>query len=191
MTCGIYEIVHIASGKRYIGHSKQIEFRWWQHRGNLDQGLHVNVHLQRAWLRYGCDAFLFRVVETCSESMLLEREQAYINLYWETPGALFNIAREAHRPSMKGKSQSNFQKRRISEVHRGKVLSEETKQKLREANLGKIQSEETRQKHRNYRASLETRAKMSAAKRDPWDQERIQRREVTKIFLRALRRIFD
>lgn len=190
MTSGIYEIVHTVSGTRYIGQSRQIEFRWWCHRVNLDRGIHDNRHLQNAWRRDGCEAFVFRVVELCDESMLLEREQVYLDLYWGS--GLYNLAREAHRPSMKGHSQSDYQKRRVSETHRGKTLSEETKQKLREANLGKKQSAETLAKKRGKKASIETRTKMSNARLGKRRSPEATRRTLeTKNFLAACRRITD
>lgn len=136
--CGIYEIVHVASGRRYIGHSIDIDYRWWQHRLDLDANRHHNAHLQNAWRKYGCGAFVFRIVETCPESMLLKREQAYIDFYWDIPDALYNIAREAHcPPSVKTEEQNA----KNSAAHKGRPRSEETKKKISATLKGKTPSE--------------------------------------------------
>jgi group I intron endonuclease len=76
---GIYEIKNKATGKSYIGSSKQIQKRWEQHLLALRKGIHHSVLLQRAWNKYGEDCFEFSVKEECEERQLLEREQQYLN----------------------------------------------------------------------------------------------------------------
>ncbi len=44
---GIYAIVHLPSGRRYIGSSVAVLDRWCQHRGDLKRGRHVNKGLQK------------------------------------------------------------------------------------------------------------------------------------------------
>lgn len=86
MNSGIYTITNIVNGKRYIGSSKDMTYRWSQnHRPQLRAGNHHNRHLQAAWNKYGEDAFKFQKVEECKESLLLEREGYWIENYrsWE------------------------------------------------------------------------------------------------------------
>jgi len=95
MTAGIYEIIHPPSGRRYIGSSKEIEYRWVEHRDQLEKGRHDNEYLQRAWTKYGPSEFEWQVVEECSVDQLMVREQYYIDLYWSID-LLFNLARSAN-----------------------------------------------------------------------------------------------
>lgn len=84
MTRGIYAIRHIASGKRYIGKSVNIEHRFWCHKNLLskpDRNVRqTNRHLWNAVRKYGLDAFAFEIVEVlehADEKQVAERE-----LYW-------------------------------------------------------------------------------------------------------------
>lgn len=61
--CGIYMIVNTANNKKYIGHSINIKKRWKQHKINLNRNVSKNTHLQKAWLKYGKDSFMFSVIE--------------------------------------------------------------------------------------------------------------------------------
>lgn len=129
-TCGIYAIICLRDGKRYIGSSKQIEWRCLSHREDLSKSCHVNPYLQNAWDKYGEDCFEFVVVEECEQKILLNREQFYLDSEWEN--GLFNIARRADRPP------------KIDQ--RGLVRTEESRQKNRLGHLGKRHSLETRAK---------------------------------------------
>lgn len=76
---GIYCIVNISNGKRYIGSSNCIRTRLWKHRAELRHNKHENPHLQNAWNKYSEKNFDYYVVEECHVDILLEREQYYVN----------------------------------------------------------------------------------------------------------------
>lgn len=76
---GVYGIVHIASGKMYIGSSVNMVKRCLGHFKNLSAGKHGNSLLQRAWNKYGETAFEFMVMERCSNTRLLKVEQRWID----------------------------------------------------------------------------------------------------------------
>ena len=59
MTGAIYAIVFLATGAMYIGSARCLKRRWRTHRRELRAGIHSNSKLQRAWLKYGADAFAF------------------------------------------------------------------------------------------------------------------------------------
>lgn len=79
MNCGIYEIRHTASNKRYIGSSATIKKRWKEHRGHLRRGTHHSAHLQASWNKHGQAAFEFKVLVVCSPDMLFFYEQALLD----------------------------------------------------------------------------------------------------------------
>lgn len=76
---GIYCIINIINNKRYIGSSKNIKRRLQIHRAELRHNWHSNSHLQRAWNKYGEKSFEYYVIEACSDDILLDREQYYID----------------------------------------------------------------------------------------------------------------
>jgi len=83
MKSGIYKITNLKNGKFYIGSSKDIEFRWSEHKKHLNGNYHINKKLQNAWNFYGKENFEFTIVELVSndETFLLEREQFYFDIF--------------------------------------------------------------------------------------------------------------
>ena len=80
--CGIYCIKNKTNGKVYIGKSKNIYSRLYQHLSDLNLGKHKskNSHLLNAWIKYGRDNFEYVVLEYLdeqNEQLVKERE-----LYW-------------------------------------------------------------------------------------------------------------
>ncbi len=66
MQSGIYEIVNIENGHRYVGQSSNIERRWKQHYFHLNRKTSHCKKLQRAWDKYGEGAFSFSVIGNCA-----------------------------------------------------------------------------------------------------------------------------
>ncbi len=82
MKSGIYKITNLKTGKFYIGSSKQIERRWWEHKDNLKNNCHINPRLQHSWNFYGADQFEFNIIEdVIDETQLLIREQYYLDTF--------------------------------------------------------------------------------------------------------------
>lgn len=75
---GIYIIRNTVNGKVYVGQSVDIYHRWSEHRRLLNEGKHVNRHLQSAVNKYGLGAFVFNIIEECSVDFLDEREVFWI-----------------------------------------------------------------------------------------------------------------
>ena len=42
MKSGVYKITNVKNGKFYIGSSKDIEFRWSEHKKHLNGNYHIN-----------------------------------------------------------------------------------------------------------------------------------------------------
>lgn len=77
---GIYKIINKTNGKYYIGSSKNIKYRWYNHKTNLICNKHHNDHLQNAWNKYGKLEFDFVIVEEIPEEKLLLKEQQYLDI---------------------------------------------------------------------------------------------------------------
>lgn len=136
---GVYEIVNTVNGKRYIGSSVEIYRRFRYHKNLLRNGLHTNIHLQRAWNLDGESAFAFNLLLLCDKNMTLFYEQICIDgLRCE-----YNISKST-TATMLGISPSEATRQKLRMVHLGKPKSEEARRKMSEA--GKNRSEEHRRK---------------------------------------------
>lgn len=79
MKSGIYVITNLKNFKCYVGASKNLRQRLYNHKMRLRINKHKNVHLQSAFNKYGEENFTFEIVERCAEHLLADREQAWIN----------------------------------------------------------------------------------------------------------------
>lgn len=77
MNSGIYTITNIINNKIYVGSSCTLNRRLTIHKRTLRQNKHHNIHLQRAYNKYGKEFFKFELLEYCEESLL-----PYIEYYW-------------------------------------------------------------------------------------------------------------
>lgn len=77
---GIYKITNTANGKVYIGQSVNIKHRWACHKYELENNVHKNPHLQRAY-NQNPNAFKFEIECICREEDLNKLEIFYINKY--------------------------------------------------------------------------------------------------------------
>lgn len=77
--CGIYQIRNLVNCKVYIGSSKDIDKRWFNHKKRALGGYHKNKHLQSAILKYGINNFMLEILEYTDEYQLFDREQFYLD----------------------------------------------------------------------------------------------------------------
>ena len=146
---GIYCIENTINGTAYVGQSNDIKKRWCQHRSNLRAGRHENEHLQRAWDKYGEEAFSFSVIEEVEEDELDAAEMMYIEL--------FDTFRNGYNMTLGGESTRGFTpwnkgKHRSERVKR--ILSESAKKRTGSKNpfYGKEHSQKTKAKISEYRS---------------------------------------
>ena len=79
---GIYRWSNAVSGKSYIGSSidLSIRFRYYLNTKFLKRQIDINnSKIYRALLKYGYSSFNFEIIEYCDPSILIEREQYYLD----------------------------------------------------------------------------------------------------------------
>jgi len=136
----IYAIKNIINNKIYIGSSNNYKLRWGRHKSNLKHNKHDNIHLQRAWNKYGEETFKFDIIEELSKNnILLEKEQFYMDKYKSYDFNFgYNINPIADKPpSPKGRIITDEYRENMRKAQLGHFVSEETKQKMSRAHMGK------------------------------------------------------
>lgn len=163
---GIYKIENQVNGKCYVGSAVMLDRRMRKHKTELNCGRHCNQKLQRAWDKYGQDAFVFAVLERVEHHQdLIEREQLWMDRLGSVDGG-YNICAVAG--SCLGVKKSRDSVERTAAAHRGVKRSDETRARIREARARQApMSAEAMAKVSAALAarviSDETRAKLSAA----------------------------
>lgn len=130
---GIYAIVNTLNNHKYIGSSKHIRDRIYQHRANLRSNRHHSVYLQNAYNKYGEDKFIWIILETCEpiRDTLTHIEQKYLDLNPE-----YNIAKLATCPAQLHQSQETKDKRAAK--LRGRKRSKEFCKFLSKITMNKV-----------------------------------------------------
>lgn len=180
--CGIYFIKNKVNGKLYIGSSCNIHARWSSHISELKRGVHHSLPLQRAWNKYGKDAFHFQILEEVLDlKTRLEKETALIALHKTANGKNgYNCLPIAGSPA--GYKVSDATKARMSAAQRaipleirltycrsfvGRKHSEETLAKMRASSPRRKMTEEQKaavsRVHKGKTISPEQLAIMSVA----------------------------
>ena len=139
---GIYKFTNKLNGKIYIGSSKNLAKRFSQYFNiSYISTVKNKLTISRAIIKYGYFNFSIEILEYCDPSMLLNREQHYIDELKPT----YYIAKIAG--STLGVNKSEDAKNNISKALKGVYVGEksylygrtasgETKLLMREAKLG-------------------------------------------------------
>lgn len=140
---GIYAIVNTLNNKKYVGSSGNLRKRYRQHFNELSKNKHINIHLQRAFNKYGKDAFEFWILEECENirDTLLTIEQKWIDSDGD-----YNICKLASHP--------------YGEVYSGHEITEEHKERIRDSNRNRVWSKESLQKKSEYMKNSDVVAKL-------------------------------
>lgn len=192
---GVYQIVNLVNGHRYVGSALRVQNRWRQHLAQLEDGRHHSRYLQRAWKKYGDAAFVFRPLVWCGRNDLIGYEQAAMDAY----APEYNIAPRAG--SQLGYKHTLETRRKMSEARRrnpssprkGMRHTEEAKRRMSEGRKGKglgARSEETRAKISaalsGRTVTAEHRAKISTALSGRKQSESTIAKRVQKLRGRAM-----
>lgn len=150
MNSGCYEILNTVNGKRYIGSTATFNKRWNLHRANLRAGEHHSAPLQRAWAKYGSDAFEFNILLFCAP--VKEQLFLYEQICFKAFRPEYNAAKVAgsrlgmkNTPeataktaaALRGGKHTPEHSYKTGAAHRGKSLPLETKDKISKSLKGK------------------------------------------------------
>ncbi len=142
---GIYKITNLIDGKIYIGQTVNYRKRKTSHFSKLKQGKHHNEHLQRAFDKYGENAFKIELLKECKIEELDELEQYYIKKFdacnckkgynLMQGGQIYREftkeAREKMSKAGKGRKFSYEHRKKISLANKGKIMPQESIMKMR------------------------------------------------------------
>jgi group I intron endonuclease len=163
---GIYKIVNIKNDKFYIGSAVDINRRWKCHRRCLKNGNHENIHLQRAYNKYGEESFVYEIVEKTPDILL--REQHYLDMLkpWD-----FTIGYNIGKQSSGGDNLTNHPNRkdivkRITQTIRSQVKNMSDKEKSGRWNRG------SGKLNPNWKGGISTPACKGCGKKLLWGHKR-------------------
>jgi len=157
-TAGVYAIVNRDTRDMYVGSATMVSRRWRAHRNAINKKSHYNTRLQRAFDKYGFEAFEWEIIEFVDDKVkLIQREQIWIDFFQP----VYNLRPIANSPfgikhsaetrakmsaSAKKRGFSEEHKRNISLAKKGVPMRAEQKKLLSKLNKGKTLSEETKRK---------------------------------------------
>ena len=155
---GIYCITNTETAMQYVGSAVDLDGRFKRHIQQMKAGTHPNKFLLMDYERHGEQSFRFEVLELCSDVVLFEREQHWIDLLGVAVTG-YNIALTAGAP-FKGRKHSEATRAKMREARKKRApISEETRQRMREA----AKQREEAKKLNGYEVSEETRQKLREA----------------------------
>ena len=156
--CGIYMVVNTINGDCYIGQSKDIQYRWWMHKGSRTNTKKLTA-VGKAMKEFGVEGFKLEILEECSVDVLDERERHYIaklnpaynvlnggKAGFEVPEFIKEKCRQGALKQWNDMSEGQKQHiitHQLKGPAVGPEVSNETRAKLRQANLGTKQNQET------------------------------------------------
>lgn len=162
MTSAIYAIVNQVTRDMYVGSAVVVKRRWNAHRNTLTKKCHHSIRLQRAYEKYGADAFDWEIIQFVDDkSNLIPREQFWIDFFKPA----YNSRPIANSPL--GTKATAETRAKMSAAHKGRVFSDEHKANLSLSTQGRVISDAQKAKIAKFNTgktySKATRDKLSAA----------------------------
>lgn len=134
MKSGVYAIINTSNGKRYVGSAVHFSKRFIKHRHELNTNCHHSSKLQRAWIKYGKDTFVFVILFCCEKKDLLFYEQRAIDGF-DAWASGYNMTATAG--SRLGMTNSPEHRANISKSLTGRVMSAEWRANIGAGQKGK------------------------------------------------------
>lgn len=114
---GIYYLKNKFNDKLYIGSSKNIRTRIYNHKNKLKYKKHNNPYLQNVINKYGLDCFEVGILEKCCEEDLLLKEQYYL----DTIKPEYNLTLKVERNILSKESRLKQSKTRKKRIKSGEI----------------------------------------------------------------------
>lgn len=111
---GIYKITNLIDNKIYVGRSINLKSRKSKHKTSIS-----NTIISRAIQKYGHDNFLFEVIEYCDSSLLIEREQYYLDNLNPYENKGYNLLKDSSIGGWEGMSHTTEAKLKMSKCKKG------------------------------------------------------------------------
>lgn len=132
---GIYQIKNLVTNKVYIGSTVRFSGRWRKHKWQLSTGVHRNTKLLNSWKKHGAESFEFSVLERVQRSLLLEREQFWLDSIKPFGSVGYNI--QVTAGSNLGLALSEEHKRKIGLANKGRKKTPEQIEAIRKDSLSR------------------------------------------------------
>lgn len=155
---GIYCWTNIESNKKYVGSSVDLYSRFTRYYSiKYITRTSKSSLICRALFKYGYSKFKLEILEYCDPSVLIEREQYYIDTLnpeyniLKVAGSLFGYKHTTESLQKmseiaKNRSEETIAKLRTAALGKTYIHTVETKDKIREMMLGRKHSDETKEK---------------------------------------------
>ncbi len=183
---GVYELVCLANGKRYIGSAARSFWnRYKQHTHLLRKGTHHCLHLQRAWNQHGHDVFIFIIVEVIEPRQCYAREQYYIDLF-QTANNEYGYNQSPTAGSSLGVKRTEEALARKRAYLARPEVKEKHRERAREAHARPEVKEKIVAAAKAQWADPEIRAKQQAAVKAAHNRLEIRRKHAEAIYRRML-----
>lgn len=181
----VYVIEHRASGKQYVGMTRQRpERRWQHHRWSATAPQCKRTYFRRALAKHGPEAFDWRVVwrggagfmPLVERALIARRKPAY-NMSTGGESGSAGVPMSAHtkqriREAIAGKPKTVEHRAALAESTRRRMADPAVRENLRQKGLGKTHSPAARQKvsaaAKGRKDSPETTERRKAAARKRW-----------------------
>lgn len=137
---GVYLWRNLLNGKEYIGSSSDLRIRLRNYFKISHLERQYSMLINRALLKYGYSNFSLEILEYCEPSVVVEREQYYMDLFQPE----YNLLPKAG--SRLGHKHSEETIEKLRNHWKGREHSKETLEKLSALQTGRVLSEETRAK---------------------------------------------
>ena len=173
----IYKITNILNNKIYIGQTNNYRRRFNEHKSSLRRNKHQNKCLQEDYNKCGFNYFTFELLEQCNtKSEAIDREDYWINYYGGiNSSSIYNECDKSGHNTLYKQNQAKAQlnnhkittqgKLNISKAHKGKKLSQ---QQINHIKQNAKNNPNYGMKNKTH--SIESRNKMSLAKKGKYDR---------------------
>lgn len=169
LNCGVYRWLNTVTGKSYVGSAVNMGKRKARHLWALRSGVHCNPKLQRAWDKYGPEAWEFEPLAFCPEADLIRQEQIALDVFDAVRNG-YNIRLIAE--SNLGIKHSEKSKAKISCGNKGKRLGKkQTIEWIAQrvvANTGQTRSEQNKALMKTLAIARNAGAPLVAGLRAKW-----------------------